>query len=257
MTVKIKINGPIIDSQDQWIYDLIGIEATSPKAVLDALPDNSEEVELTINSYGGLVDSGNEIYTGLRSYNGPVSVNVIMAGSAASVIAMAGDTVRMSPVGQIMIHNSAMMAAGDYHDMDKASEILQKVNDSISNAYVVKTGMTKDKVLELMDKETWMTAEEAKELGFADEIMFESEERPEMVANAASSLLPRKVINKVKEMHQKETTTNSAMPNIDELANQITENVLQRLNSTENNIKKTNEKKPQEVNESSFGRFLF
>ena len=137
MTVKIKINGPIISNDDKWFYDWLDMDATCPKDVLDLLPVENESVEVTINSYGGLVDMGNEIYTALRSYEGDVKVNIVMAGSAASIIAMAGNTVAISPVGQIMIHNVAMGAGGDYHVMDKASEILQKANSSLDRKSVV------------------------------------------------------------------------------------------------------------------------
>ena len=136
MTVKIKINGPIISSDDKWFYDWFDMEATCPKDVLSKLPTNGEDVEVTINSYGGLVDMGNEIYTGLRAYSGKVIANVVMAGSAASIIAMAATQIKISPVGQIMIHNVSMGSQGDYHEMDKASEILQKANLSLANAYV-------------------------------------------------------------------------------------------------------------------------
>lgn len=89
MTVKIKVNGPIISNDDKWFYELFDMESTSPNDVLDLLPANNEDVEVTINSNGGLVDMGNEIYTALRSYEGHVKVNIVMAGSAASIIAMA------------------------------------------------------------------------------------------------------------------------------------------------------------------------
>ncbi|WP_342080834.1 Clp protease ClpP, partial [Enterococcus faecalis] len=147
MTVKIKVNGPIISNDDKWFYELFDMESTSPNDVLDLLPANNEDVEVTINSNGGLVDMGNEIYTALRSYEGHVKVNIVMAGSAASIIAMAGNKVAISPVGQIMIHNVAMGAGGDYHTMDKASEILQKANKSLANAYVSKTGKAKEEIL--------------------------------------------------------------------------------------------------------------
>ena len=123
MAKKLKINGPIISNDDKWFYDYFEMESTCPKDVIDNLPTTGEDVEVTINSYGGLVDMGNEIYTALRAYSGNVTANIVMAGSAASIIAMSADKVCMSPVGQIMIHNVSMGAQGDYHDMDKASEI--------------------------------------------------------------------------------------------------------------------------------------
>lgn len=244
MTVKLKINGPIVSNDDKWIYELFEMDATSPKDITDALPTNGEDVEVTINSYGGLVDAGNEIYTALKLHNGPVTIDVIMAGSAASIIAMAGKPTRISPVGQIMIHNVSMMAGGDYHDMDKASEILRKSNESLANAYMIKTGLSQEELLAKMDEETWLTADEAVELGFADEKLFQAEERPLLVANAGSGLLPQSAINKVKEMQ------NNRLASITIDTDEIAEKVF-------NKIKKENEEKPQEENKSPFGRFLF
>lgn len=197
---KLKINGPIVSDNDVWIYDELEMAATSPKKIIDNLTDDNEDVEITINSYGGLVDSGNEIYTALKNYPGKVTANIVMAGSAASIIAMSADVVKMSPVGQIMIHNVAMGAGGDYHDMDKASEILQKANQSLANAYVLKTGKSKEEILDLMDKETWLTADEAIEKGFADEMMFEVQEKPLLVADGGSGMIPQKVVNEMKRL---------------------------------------------------------
>lgn len=188
MTTQLKVNGDIISNGDKWIYDFYEIDSTCPNDILEQLPKDSSDVEITINSGGGLVTSGNEIYTALKSYSGHVTVNIINAGSAASIIAMSGDKVRISPVGQIMIHNVSMGAVGDYHDMEKASEILQKANEALANAYRLKTGMSKAVLLEKMDKETWLNAEEAKEYGFADEIMFDDDYKLELVASSGMSI---------------------------------------------------------------------
>ncbi|MBD9891129.1 Clp protease ClpP [Enterococcus faecalis] len=254
MTVKIKINGPIISNDDKWFYDWLDMDATCPKDVLDLLPEENESVEVTINSYGGLVDMGNEIYTALRSYEGHVKVNIVMAGSAASIIAMAGNTVAISPVGQIMIHNVAMGAGGDYHVMDKASEILQKANSSLANAYVAKTGKTKEEILALMDKETWLTAEEAIENGFVDEIMFENIERPLLVADAGSGLISKDIINEVKKLknQQNESVT---MVNKEELKEMIAEAIIE-TKQKEITSEQTIESK-ESTNVSPFARFLF
>lgn len=247
MTVKIKVNGPIISNGDKWFYDWFEEEATCPNDVLGVLPDNNEDVELSINSYGGLLDSGNEIYTALRNYPGKVTANVIMAGSAASIIAMSADVVKMSPVGQIMIHNVQMGAGGDYHDMDKASEILQKSNKSIASAYEAKTGKSHEEILALMDRETWMTAQEAVELGFADDVMFESQEKPLLVASGANNMINPKIIAKVRELkNQQEKPVAEIKVNLDEIHGYIDE----KLNEIKN-------KKDEPVNESPFTRFFF
>lgn len=203
MTVKLKINGSIIPNSYKEVYEYYGLEGTAPNDILSELPEN-EDVEITINSYGGSLSAGNEIYTGLMEFTGKLTVKVIMAGSAASLIAMAGTEVQMSPVGQIMIHNVSMYADGDYREMDKASEILRKSNVSLSNAYQLKTGKSREEILSLMDDETWLTAEEAIELGFADGEMFvEEEDKTLLVANIGDGLLSPETIEKMKNDMQK------------------------------------------------------
>ena len=113
-----------------------------------------------------------QIYNMLANYKGNVTVKIDgIAASAASVIAMAGSTVLMSPVSMMMIHNPATMAFGDHTEMAKAIEMLEGVKDSIINAYALKTGMSRAKLSRLMDAETWMDATKAVELGFADDII--------------------------------------------------------------------------------------
>lgn len=230
---KINIKGPIISNDDAWFYDYLELDGTCPKSIIEALNDSTEDVEITVNSYGGLVDAGNEIYTSLKSYPGNVTVNVIMAGSAASIIAMAGDVIKISPVGQLMIHNVSMGAGGDFHDMDKASEILQKMNDSLANAYVLKTGKTKEEILELMDKETWLTADEAKENGFVDDILFQ-EEKVALIADLGSGMVPKKIIDEMKLLKEKAVMLDN-----------------------EQKIKQLKNEKEKPVDSSPFARFLF
>lgn len=197
--MKINIKGPIISSNDAWIYDWLGIEATSPKSVNKAIEKaNGDDLEVEINSGGGSVFAGSEIYTALKSYKGNVTVRIVgLAASAASVIAMAGNRILMSPTAQIMIHNATARSSGDYRDMDHTSEVLKNTNKTIANAYKIKTGKTEEELLELMDKETWMTADRAKELGFIDEIMFDDD--LDLVASVDySGLLPKETIEKIR-----------------------------------------------------------
>ena len=113
-----------------------------------------------------------QIYNMLSAYNGKVTVKIDgIAASAASVIAMAGDTVLVSPVSMLMIHNPATVAFGDHAEMQKAIDMLSEVKESIINAYVLKTGLSRARLSHLMDAETWMDANKAVELGFADGIM--------------------------------------------------------------------------------------
>ncbi|WP_339200460.1 head maturation protease, ClpP-related [Paenibacillus sp. FSL P2-0322] len=182
-----------------WIYDWFGIATINPAAVSDFLDEaNGEDVEITIISGGGDVYSGAEIYTSLRDYHGNSTVKVVFAASAASVIAMGGKKVLMSPAGQMMIHNSSTSAWGDRNDMNDTATMLKSVDDSIANAYVNKTGMSREELLGLMDQETWMDAVKAKELGFVDEIMF-SETVPQTTNSAAGGqVIPEEVINKIR-----------------------------------------------------------
>lgn len=202
MVKRIKINGTIVIDDFKDFYDAFEMENTAPSDVSSALPENGEDIIVEINSYGGYVDAGNQIYTDLLNYPGNVTVDVIMAGSAASIIAMAGQTVRMLPVGQIMIHNVSSMASGDYNVMNKASTILQTTNSSLANAYVEKTGLSKDEVLELMDEETWLDADDALTFGFADEILTNDEKKPLLVASHAP-IIPEEVIEGLKNKKQK------------------------------------------------------
>ena len=195
--MKVKIKGPIVSNSDAWIYEWFGIEATSPGMVDKAIEKaGGEDLEVEINSGGGSVFAGSEIYTALKSYKGNVTVRVVgLAASAASVVAMAGKKVTMSPTAQMMIHNVSSWAEGDYREMEHTAEILKNANDTIANAYRLKTGKEQEELLSLMNKETWMTAQKAKELGFIDELMFED---IQLAASTYSGLLPPEVINKMR-----------------------------------------------------------
>ncbi|WP_315122332.1 head maturation protease, ClpP-related [uncultured Clostridium sp.] len=212
--MKINIKGPIIPSSQQWIYDWFDIEATSPQKVNDLIEKaNGEDLEIEINSGGGSVPAASEIYTALKSYTGNTVGRVVgLAASAASIIAMGVKKLLMSPTAQIMIHNCSTYTEGDYREMEHTADVLKIINDTIANAYRIKTGKTQEELLALMDKETWLTAQRAKELGFIDEIMFENES-PWVANFNHSEMLPQEVINKVRN-----TVKN---PNIQETTNEI------------------------------------
>jgi ATP-dependent protease ClpP protease subunit len=196
--VKIKIKGVIISNDWKWIYDLFEMESTCPKDI-DAQIETAkgEDLEVEINSGGGDVYAGSEIFTALKAYSGDVVVKILgLAASAASVIAMAGKKVIISPTAQIMIHNVWSRASGDYRDMEHEAGVLKGWNKSIANSYMLKTGMSQEELLRLMNKETWMTAQEALENKFADEIMFD--EGLQLAASFdRSGLLPKEVIDKL------------------------------------------------------------
>lgn len=195
--MKINVKGPIVSTNDKLIYDFFGLEAACPLDVEKALKQaNGMPVDIEINSSGGSIFAGNDIYTALRSYQGEVNINIVWAGSAASIIAMAGKS-QISPVGQIMIHNVSVAGiSGDYHQMDKASEMLQSANKSLAAAYTQKTGKPESEILQMMDKETWLTAEQAVALGFVDSMMFQDL----AAAVPGSDMLPREVIEKTRKM---------------------------------------------------------
>lgn len=201
MTTKIGIKGVIIPNDYQWVYDWLEMDATSPNSVHSQLmAANGDDLEVEINSPGGSVFDGSEIYTALKEYPANVVVKVVgMAASAASLIAMAGNKVLMSPTAQMMIHNASMPADGDYRAMDHASEWLQKTNETARNAYKLKTGIDDAELKAMMDHETWMTPADAVQKGFADEVMFLNSEPAPLVATASvQQILPLSVINKIR-----------------------------------------------------------
>ena len=201
--MKIKIKGAIVANDDKWIYEYFDVEAVSPKDIEAQLEKaNGQELEVEINSGGGDVFAGSDIYTMLKGYTGNVTAKIVgIAASAASVIVMAANKVLISPTAQIMIHNvSVYGGGGDYRDMEHYAEMLKNYNVSIANAYQLKTDMKQDELLDLMNKETYMNAQRAVELKFADEVMFDEGNR--LAASLGNGLLPREVINKVKNEMQ-------------------------------------------------------
>ena len=162
----LRLEGPI-DSESFW-----GDEIT-PQMFWDELEAEDGDITVWINSPGGNVFAAAEIYTMLLEYKGAVTVKIAsIAASAASVVAMAGNRVLMSPTALLMIHDPSTIAMGNAKDMEKAIETLNEVKESIINAYAAKSGMRRGKIAELMSNETWMNAKKALEYGFADEILF-------------------------------------------------------------------------------------
>ncbi|MDA2183575.1 Clp protease ClpP [Bacillus cereus] len=197
MTVKIDVKGPIISNDEAWIYDWFEMDATSPGKITKQLDNaNSEDLIVSINSPGGYVDEGSEIYTALKNYPGHVEVQIVgLAASAASIIAMAGDKVRISPTAQIMIHNTSMLSGGDHRDMSKAAEMLKVTDRTLVNAYVVKSGKSEEELLNMMADETWMGPQQALENNFVDEIMFMENPVKMTASTATAAMLPQKVID--------------------------------------------------------------
>ena len=137
------------------------------------------DIDLWINSPGGDCYAAAQIYNMLMEYKGNVAVKIDgIAASAASVVAMAGSTVEMSPVATIMIHNPMTVSIGDTHEMERTITFLSEIKESIINAYEIKTGLSRAKISRLMDAETWMNAKKAVELGFADSVLYADVQRP-------------------------------------------------------------------------------
>jgi len=155
-------------AEESWLGDEI-----TPKQFKSELISGEGDITIWINSPGGDVFAASQIYNMLMEYKGNVTIKIDgIAASAASVIAMAGGDVYMSPVSMLMIHNPMTIAIGDTGEMAKAISMLDEVKESIINAYELKTGMSRARISHLMDAESWMNANKAVELGFADDILF-------------------------------------------------------------------------------------
>lgn len=173
------LNGTI--AEDSWFDDDV-----TPQLFKEELMSGSGDITVWINSPGGDCVAAAQIYNMLMDYSGNVTVKIDgIAASTASVIAMAGTKVLVSPVSMLMIHNPMTVAMGDTNEMQKAISMLSEVKESIINAYEIKTGMSRAKLAHLMDAETWMDAHSAVQLGFADEILTRPSDAP--VENRASA----------------------------------------------------------------------
>ncbi len=178
MTMKtVKITGDIVDNNTARFYQWFGMDATSPAVIDEILNDgNTDPVEVVINSGGGDVFAGSEIYSMLRNYAGDVTVNIM--GIAASA-------------AQMMIHKAWSYQEGNADDHNHESQVLASIDNSLVNAYVDKTGIDRNNILQMMQNETWMTAQDAVDKGFADKIMFQDDKQLQ-IANSLGHTLPKK-----------------------------------------------------------------
>ena len=182
------LNGTI--AEESWFDDDV-----TPELFREELNAGQGNITVWINSPGGDCVAAAQIYNMLMDYKGDVTVKIDgIAASAASVIAMAGTKVLMSPVSMMMIHNPATIAFGDTAEMQKAIEMLASVKDSIMNAYEIKTGMSRTRISHLMDAETWMDAHKAMELGFADDILARQDAEEDLDAPDVSMLYSRAAV---------------------------------------------------------------
>ena len=216
------LNGTI--AEDSWFDDDV-----TPQMFKEELTSGSGDITVWINSPGGDCVAAAQIYNMLREYKGNVTVKIDgIAASAASVIAMAGDKVLMSPVSMMMIHNPMTIAFGDTAEMQKAIDMLAGVKDSIINAYEIKTGLSRVKLAHLMDSETWMDANKAIELGFADEIIQRNGVVDMEVPQVSMLYSKTAVVNSLKDkivekcrIEQKQVTTETNKVKADSLMSRL------------------------------------
>ena len=217
------LNGTI--AEDSWFDDDV-----TPQMFKEELMDGNGNITVWINSPGGDCVAAAQIYNMLREYDGKVTVKIDgIAASAASVIAMAGDMVLMSPVSMMMIHNPMTIAFGDSGEMQRAIDMLSSVKDSIINAYELKTGLSRTKLAHLMDTETWMDAGKAVELGFADDIIKRNSgaddvEMPQVSMLYSKTAVVNSLMDKIAEkckIQQKNETENSNKVKADSLMDRL------------------------------------
>lgn len=193
--MRVSLNGYVVPSDDQWLYDWFKIGAFSPAVVRQALADNpeGEDLELEINSPGGSVFAGFEMYSLLREAKcNTVAIVQSLAGSAASTVMAGCRTVHMSPVAQVMVHLPSSYAEGNQNNFRHEAKVLEQITQSILNGYEEKCQgkTTRDRLDRLVRAESWLTAQEAVELGLADGILGQEEGEsplPENIINAAGA----------------------------------------------------------------------
>lgn len=206
------MNGEVIPSDYADVYDYLGYENINPKTVKQALSDaDGSDVTLEINSPGGYVDAGSEIYTALKEYQGQVTAKITgQACSAASWIALAADRVEMSPTAQMMIHRASTISIGNSDDLASDLNALNSLDKSFVDLYSQRTGLDAQEVYRLMCNTTWMNAKEAVDKGFADEIMFQNDKKPALVNADGSLSVKPDTINKIKNLLHGKSTENVA-----------------------------------------------
>lgn len=217
MTKVIKINGTIVSDQHKEIYDEWKIENTSPNVVFNQLPSNGKDpIEIHISSGGGDAYAGFLIYSRLKDYKGKKTVKILnIAASAASIIAMVGDEVLISPVGQLMVHNAWTTQTGNQHTMRQVAEQLEELAESLINAYELRTKQPREQIQKWLDEETYFSAHKAVEYGFVDEVMY-SESRTQNKVIAAcvgmDGLLSASVIDEYLQKKNEPKNKNTCKP---------------------------------------------
>lgn len=184
--VELRIEGEIVADDDAWIYEWFGVAAATPNAFRTALSEHKgKNITVWIDSWGGDTTAAAGIYNALKEHNGKITVKIDgKAVSAASVIAMAGEEIKMSPLGIMMIHNPWSGVRGEAKDMRHMADVLDEVKDTIVNAYQMKTGKSRKKISQMMDEETWMSPKKAMAEGFVDEVLYADTAREQPIENS-------------------------------------------------------------------------
>lgn len=229
----VPIKGVISSDDDAEVYQFFGYSTVTPTDIADALSNaNGQPITVEINSPGGDVFAGSEIFTSLKNYSGNVEVNIVgLAASAASIIAMAGNTVKISPTGQLMIHRASTVSQGNSDNLSSDLQGLNSTDQAIVNVYQEKTGMDPQDIYRMMSDETWINAQDAVKQGFADEIMFAKQ--PATVANIANgqALFNKEIVSKVKGLLHKNDNSVAASETQSEEKNNRTDDSQPTLNS--------------------------
>lgn len=201
MKHRINIRGVMVPNDYKWYYDFFGEDCTCPRdvqQVMDAFVDG-DEVEVYINSPGGVIDVGSEIYTLLKGRKDDVRIYITgEACSAASVAAMAAYC-EMSPTALMMVHCVSTYTEGNHSDLEHTAEVLRTADRALCSAYVDKSGMTEEEALQMMEHTTWLTAEQALERGLIDKVMFRDEAAAPLVAGPLFSLPTREQMEKAEK----------------------------------------------------------
>lgn len=206
MMTTVPIKGIIVPNDLTDMYTFLGYENLTPDDLKQSLNDaNGQDITLEINSPGGYIDAGSEMYTDLKKYSGNVTAQVVgKACSAASWVALAADKVEMSPTAQMMIHRVSGGVQGNVDDFASAMQSLDSMDQAYVDLYSKRTGLDKQEVYRMMCETTWMNAKQAVDKGFADSIMFENDQAPAVVNAYGIPVLSNSAIRKIKELiHEK------------------------------------------------------
>lgn len=204
MSRRIDIRGVLVPNDYKWFYDWLGEDCTCPRDVqnvLDSL-EEGESVDVYINSPGGVIDVGSEIYTALKMHADHVNIYITgEACSAASIVAMAAHC-EMSPTALMMVHCVSTFVSGNHNDLEHTANVLQTADHALCQAYVIKTGMSEEEAIAMMEEETWLTAAQALEKGLIDGIMLQdqTEEKEALVAGPMFKLPTEEQMNSVRKM---------------------------------------------------------